>query len=291
MMAEILNFIFKNFHFFSNIYIENFHTIFNSISNEDTICQRLLIDKFFCLIEEKEIKDLRIIHSNNNSNNYTLPITNIIKNFDKILPSLKTNEEFFGSIIIKFDMFIEYFIFSNNRDWTHAATFLKALIKCEIIFENLDFLNKFYAFIMEFLKTSEKDSNNLNKNFKILKLACKTLPYILKYSNKNTRDEILKFVEKEFVDSKSFYRRRYFFPFFKKCVKIFSITYLKENLLIENMKKFINDNCCFIRGLIMTLKLIVPLITEDIKLKNSIFSNLEEIKNSTKDAEIKKVIL
>lgn len=284
LATEVINFILKNFTFLGQTFIDNFHLIFKVISNEDSNCQKMLIDKFFSLLEEKELKDIKTCANNSY-------LVNIIKNFDKILPSILHNEEFLGSIIIKFDIFIEYFIIINNKDWIDTAKFLKSLIRCEIIFENNEFLNKIYPFVLDLLRITEKDTCNLNKNYKVIKVACKVLTFILKYSYKNIREDIIKFVEKEFVESKSFFRRRYFIPFFIKCVEIFSILYLKDNLLLDLFVKFINGSSCLFRNLTPILKNLVPLITEDIKLKNIIFSKLEEIRNVTNDREIIRVKL
>jgi hypothetical protein len=96
----------------------------------------------------------------------------------------------------------------------------------------------------------------------------------------------------EIYSSSSYFTKRLYLPFIEEMFEIFSINFLKEIGMIDNVMKIFNDSSVFIRKLLFYLQHIFLYIENDSKLKFTIFSKLEGVrKNSAKDLELKNVKL
>ena len=112
---------------------------------------------------------------------------------------------------------------------------------------------------------------------------------VVKYASKAIKEEILKYVEKEVIGNKSFYKRRYYFSFFKKSLEILSVSFLKENGLVDNLLKFLSDSNLFTKNSLKFVREIFPLIYDDAKIKSIIENKLDKIRGANYDFETQKV--
>ena len=205
----------------------------------------------------------------------------LVDQLDKLENNFINNEEFQNYFINKFDELANFITMQIN--WRLSIKFLDKIIKIEILFEKFIFTSKLFGMVMKFLQ--DENANNLLKSS-----SMKTLVYILKFCKKIEKEEILKFIEKEIVENKSFYKRRLYFMFFEEAIKIFSISTLINYHIIDYIFKFLNDNTVILAKVIKMMKYIYPLICNDVRLKfiiNTKFENLKKMVNL--DMEIKKV--
>ncbi len=209
----------------------------------------------------------------------TYPI--FIDQLDSTIELFNSCEEFQNFFINKLDRLKEFVGMQMN--WRIAIKFFNNLKKIEILFYKFVFTSKLYEFVMKIL-------NDDNYNIPLKNSAMSFLPYILKYGKKSEKEEILKYVEREILENKNFYKRRIFFSFFEEAIKIFSVSTLLNNQIIDNALKFFNDNRLMQSKLITILKNFYPLIHSDTRLKFIINNKLDNLKKlGIFDYEIKKV--
>jgi hypothetical protein len=280
------------------------------MSTEDQINTKLIVDKFTNILggDSQNINYVPIINSlyieMTPSNIELIPF--IAKNFNKILFSIvnSSNEELMNILIARFEIFADYFNPPTNwnypscSNWLEIYKFLKCFSQNENLFENYEFVLKIHPFTFILIKQVDSNinladssscSNCVAKNYKVLKQAFKILAIVVKYAAKNIKEEIIKYIEKEFVNNKSFYKRRYYFPFFKKSMEIMSISFLKENSLVDYLVKFLSDTNLFIKSSLDLIKKIFPLIYDDLKIKSNIELKLEKLRGVGSDFETHKV--
>jgi len=309
-ITEILNFIFKNFNVFSSIFVSNYDLILNVMTSEDVLNSKLLVEKFSNILggDSQNINNVPIINSLYSEitpeNIKLIPL--IAKNFHKILCSIIkfNNEELINLIIARFEIFADYFNPPANwkfpccSNWFEFYKFLKCFSNKENLFENYEFVVKIHSFTLTILKQTDTNenipesssySNCISKNYKVVRQAFKILALIAKYSAKNIKDEIFKYIEKEVVNNRSFYKRRYYFPFLKKSIEIFSISFLKEHFMIDYTLKFLSDYNLLIKISLIMFKKIFPLIYDDLKIKSNFEGKLEKLRGLCNDFETRKV--
>lgn len=192
-----------------------------------------------------------------------------------------SSEDFQNSFINKLERIGEFVQMQIN--WRIAINFFEKLKDVEILFENFEFTSKIYIIVMKFL-------NDENSNVPLKNSAIKLMPYLLKFGKKIEKEDILKFLEKEIIENKNFYKRRLYFPFFEEAIKIFSINSLMNYQIIDNVLKFFNDNKLMQSKLIKILDSIYPLILSESRIKfiiNNKLDNLKKMKNG--DIELSRV--
>ena len=118
-----------------------------------------------------------------------------------------------------------------------------------------------------------------NENLQIKTDAIKLLAKTLRYSNRSQTDDIMKYIENEIIGSKTTYCRRLFFVFFEVCLKIFSISYIKEKRLINLLIRLMEDNINIANKALSLVPKFYILIIDDVKLVNFINSGVKYIKN------------
>jgi hypothetical protein len=156
-------------------------------------------------------------------------------------------------------------------NWRIAIKFFEKIPKIDVLFHKFVFTTKLYNLVIKFLLDE-------NSNVPLKNAGMKILAYLLKYCKKVEKEEILKFLEKEIIENKCFYKRRLYFPFFEEAIKTFSISALLNNQIIDNVLKFFNDNKLLQAKLIMLLKLFYPLIFSESRLKFIVNSKLDNLK-------------
>jgi hypothetical protein len=128
------------------------------------------------------------------------------------------------------------------------------------------------------------------ENYLIQIEAIKLCVKLMKYAKENSREEILKYVNFEFLENNNFYYRRLYFSFIEECIDNFSICYLKEKGLILNLIKFLSLKEGCNKNLIgKTLKFFqqcFPLFHNDDKLVFLSYNKLELLRKTTLDREI-----
>ncbi len=128
------------------------------------------------------------------------------------------------------------------------------------------------------------------ENYLIQVEAIKLCVKLMKYAKENYREEILKYVNFEFLENNNFFYRRLYFSFIEECIDNFSICYLKEKGLILNLIKFLSlkEGCNkYLIG--KTLKIFqhcFPLFHKDDKLVFLLYNKLELIRKTSLDREI-----
>jgi hypothetical protein len=144
---------------------------------------------------------------------------------------------------------------------------------------NDEFLNKIFTFAKKFLKY---------ENYELQCNSIELIAVILKYSK--TQEEVLQYIDEEIL-SQNFYNKRLYINFLKKCLDIFSITFIQENGILEKVLKLFEEGNIFliieILNLLPTLYILLPELKKNcinelvLKLKREI---------TTKDFEYMKVI-
>jgi len=122
-----------------------------------------------------------------------------------------------------------------------------------------------------------------NKNIQIMSI--KLLTKCLRFVNMAAKEEILIFLGK-YLYAKNFYERRLYMFFFNEALELFSIAYLKSNIILDNIFRFFTDHAINQCNLINSLKNIYFLIDDDIEYKTMILNKLTEIRNSKSVADL-----
>jgi hypothetical protein len=151
---------------------------------------------------------------------------------------------------------------------------------CESILYNEEISQKLVIFV--------KTATNEN-NYQIQKNGIKLLGKLLRHLSKTSREDIIKYMI-DISNSKVFYTRRLFFPFFETIVEQYSFKFLSEYSLIEKIMKFLSDNnilslICFFR----LLPKFYYFISNDSKLKYQLEYKMEILKKDSKDRELQQV--
>jgi len=125
------------------------------------------------------------------------------------------------------------------------------------------------------------------ENFQIQRLALKLLTKVLRYATSfHIRVDILSHMMNSFLNSESFYQRRLYFYFFDELLNFFSMNYLKENMVLDNLNVLFNDTSAINKSiLIKTLEKFYDLLKDDNVLKNTILTKINE-NRSSKDSEV-----
>jgi len=114
------------------------------------------------------------------------------------------------------------------------------------------------------------------KNFNIEQNAMKFLAKLLRYSSYNQKQEILSFIDKVCYSTNFYYRRLYVF-FFEEALEIFSISFLKENNLVSNFLRFLDDHIINKNICIRKLKKFYFLISNDTSMVANINKKIKQI--------------
>ena len=140
------------------------------------------------------------------------------------------------------------------------------------LFQNDEFNIKIFSQVKRLVK-----EENLQVKIECMKILAK----VIKFSGKIIKEEVLKYIESEIINSKSFYTRKLFFYFFEDCLEILSLNFIKEKNLIDNLfKLFSENNIYFIIKVLSFIPSIYHSLYEDSKLKNVISSRIEYSKNN-----------
>lgn len=230
-------------------------------------------------------------------------ITAVLKNLKRIFEYQISidNDEFFLNFIKNFDT-IQNELY-QIKVWRLLSDALNAI---ELILENL------HKYMNSNLSTSS-NVNNINNNNNIAEdFSAKILNFIkffINYDNyqiqtiaigllaKNlkycrNKEEIIAYTKTEFFDVKSFYKRRLYIIFFHKLLKIFSINYLKEIGILENIFDFFDDTSINICQMISILPDFYPLISDMSDLRFKLLNKLSDLRKNEKyigDKEINRV--
>lgn len=215
-------------------------------------------------------------------------VIEVIKNFGKIFENQISidNQEFFIAIVKNFDSFCNEIC--QVKSWRIQSIALNAF---EIILENLhkngshytveDFSKKILNFIKYFIHSD---------NFQIQTDAIALLVKNLKFCK--DKEEIIKYTESEFFLDKSFYKRRLYLIFFQHSLKVFSINYIKEIGLLNNIFEFFEDNSINICNLISMLPDFYPLINDINEIKFKLLNKMTDLRKKeiyANDKEINRV--
>lgn len=211
----------------------------------------------------------------------TYPI--LIEQLDSLIDLFNSSEEFQIFFVRKLERIGEFIQMQMN--WRLAIKFFEKLVKIEILFYKFEFTSKLYGIVMKFLIDE-------NSNVPLKSSVMKFLPNLLKFGKKVEKEEIIKYVEREILESKNFYKRKLFFNFFEESIRIFSISTLLNYQIIDHVIKFFNDNRLMQSKLISILKYFYPLIFSESRIKFIINNKLDNLKKmGNYDYEITKVLL
>ena len=217
----------------------------------------------------------------------------VIKKFQKIFENQisNDNQEFFIAIVKNFDSFSNQIC--QVKTWRIQSEALNAI---ELILENLHKHGSHYLHTVNSEDFSKKILNFIKyfinyDNFQIQTDAVALLTKNLKFCK--DKEEILKYTDSEFFLDKSFYRRRLYLIFFQNSLKVFSINYIKEIGLLENIFEFFDDTSINICHLISMLPDFYPLINDMNEIKFKLLNKLSELRKKetyADDKEINRVI-
>jgi len=127
----------------------------------------------------------------------------------------------------------------------------------------------------------------MDVGFYVQKSAIKLLIKTLKVSNKQTKIDTFKKLEKE-LSNKGFYVRRVYFEFVSELINVFSIKFAENFGVLENLYSFFSDKLPLNVKSIKILQRIVPFASE--KCINTITTKLSIVKsNSTTTEDFKNV--
>jgi hypothetical protein len=216
--------------------------------------------KLFQFFEEKEL-DLNAQSANiSNSNLFNA----FFKNLDNMFQSQIKNEndDFFTHFFITNFTKIEIQV-KNIQDWRLCEYFIKAIQKFETVeyFSNHAKSDEIFTKLIQILKffLHDKKGNNF-----IVQVECLIgLARILKFSQNQRRQGLLKYIEDEYANNKSFYKRRLYFKFIEECFEIFSIKYAKYFGLLDGLYQLLDDNNLIKCNVLSVLSKIYPLISTD----------------------------
>lgn len=111
---------------------------------------------------------------------------------------------------------------------------------------------------------------------------------LLGHISKTSRDDIIKFMV-EISNSKVFYTRRLFFPFFETVIDQYSFKFVTETSLVDKIMKFLNDNTLSLICFFKLLPKFYYIVSNDLKMKYQLEYKIEILKQESKDKELLKV--
>jgi hypothetical protein len=117
----------------------------------------------------------------------------------------------------------------------------------------------------------------------------KLMAKCIKFINKSNRDEIMGYTI-EIANSKTYYTRRLFYPFFETILTQYSSNFIIENNLLQTVMKFMEDNNHSLYTFLKILPKIYFMIYNDLIVKNKLENRLKALKHESKDKEILNVI-
>lgn len=197
----------------------------------------------------------------------------IFKNLHRIfvLQKICDNKEFFNNVISNFKSFEE--VYKDLDDWRVQQDALKAFNYTLEYFFTEEFTPCFISFLIQHLSKENYQLQN-----EITKIFAKLMKYF------KVREEILKLINTELYNNKSFYKRRLYLTFFEACLEIFSIKFVTEMGILENFLKIFdesgNKNCIVLAKAISILKDFYPLIDQDYRLKFILMNKLEVVRKN-----------
>jgi hypothetical protein len=211
----------------------------------------------------------------------TYPI--FISQIENLIDFFNQSEEFVDFFMSKYDNIISFIQMQAN--WRIAIKFFEKIVKIIVLMENFLFTTKLYNIVMKFL-------NDQNSVLPLKNVAMKILAHCLRFCKKTEKDEIIRYLEKDIIESKNYYIRRLYFPFFQEALNIFSISALMQYSIFDIILKFLNDNKLIQANIISNLKDFYPLIFTDNRIKFMINSKMENLKKlGNFDYEITKVLI
>ena len=209
----------------------------------------------------------------------TYPI--LVDQIENLIDLFNQSEDFLNFFTNKFENLISYIQMQIN--WRIAIKFLERIVKVIILMEKFVFTTRLLNVVMKFLYDD-------NAVLPLKNISMRTLAHLLRYCKKTEKDEICRFLEKEIIDSKNYYVRRLYFPFFEEAISLFSISALLQFQIFDNILKFLNDNKLMQAKIISKLKQFYPLIFSENKFKFMVNSKLDNFKKlGNLDYEITKV--
>jgi hypothetical protein len=230
------------------------------------INEKLIIPKFINTIDDSMM--------------LTYPI--FISQLEDLIDLFNQSEEFLNSFLYKFENIISFIQMQIN--WRLAITFLEKIVKVIILMENFVFTTRLYIVVMKFLY----DQNSV---LPLKNVSMKTLAHCLFFCKKSEKDNIIRYLEKEIIDSKNYYKRRLYFPFFQEAISLHSISSLMQYQIFDHILKFLNDNKLMQAKVILNLKDFYPLVFTDNRIKFLINSKIDNLKKmGNVDYEIIKVL-
>jgi hypothetical protein len=175
-------------------------------------------------------------------------------------------DEFFSEFNNCYSKIENFFKFDN--DYRNLVLLLSSIHKEGIrLFQKDDFNNKLYTHIKRLLK---------EENLQVKNECLKLLARLIKYGSKSMKEEVLKYIDQEIVNSKSYYTRRLYFVIFEECLEIISLSCLKEKNLIDYLMRLLNENNMFmICRVISFIPSIYYCIYEELKIINMINARIE----------------
>jgi len=221
----------------------------------------------------------KFINTIDDSMMLTYPI--FISQIENLLDLFNESEDFLNFFMNKLENIISFIQMQVN--WRIAIIFLEKIVKVIFLMEKFIFTTRLHNVVMKFLI----DENSV---LPLKNTSMKILAHCLRYCKKTEKDEIIRYLEKEIIDSKNYYIRRLYFPFFQEAISIFSISALMQYQIFENILKFLNDNKLMQAKIISNLKDFYPLIFTESRIKflvNNKMDNLKKMGNF--DYEITKV--
>ena len=118
----------------------------------------------------------------------------------------------------------------------------------------------------------------------------KLLAYLIRYTNKTTRDEIIRY-SFEMINSKLYFTRRMFFPYFEKIIELYSTNFIIEHSFLEKITRFLADNTIALINLFKLLPKFYLVVSNDSKLKNQLEMKMKLIKQESNDKELLQVFI
>jgi hypothetical protein len=114
---------------------------------------------------------------------------------------------------------------------------------------------------------------------------------LIKYSSKQIREEIIKYISIDICGSKTYFTRRLFFPFLKIVIEQYSSNFLVEQGIIEKSIKYLQENTLGVLQLLKLLPKFYFMMSNDPKVKYQLEFKLKQLKLETKDSELLQVVI
>ena len=281
----------KNYYFYNPKNKNNFNTIFSNINSSGDINSPLLSSnkktsnsnnnlypyKNLYNINSQQFEDDK--NKNINRNNklvFKEYYLNDINNLFKEMLSIK-NDEFIIFILCKFDSYYKTMIHLN--DWRITIEMLKALENLPKYF--LYNYNKYKNFsevsikIFGFCKNLLKNNLNITIEQEVANLLGELMQY-----DSVCRNEVVEYMRKNFLENKSYFRRRVYLLFSNSIFEKFSFKFIRDKLIYNDLyeKLLKNDNA-------LVQSWIIKLFNNYSVYEREIISLVKEIQEDQKKIE------